>query len=88
MRHMGNIYVRIFRETHTPGGVRRMTTTYKAYLLVREIATREVVHRVGVSNLSENYVDRVVRGMLINMDRERFIVDENEVDAAREGDKS
>lgn len=58
--------------------------TYKAHLLVRRIETREIVHRVGVSNLSPNYIDRVVRGMLINMNRDKFFVDESEVDAARE----
>ena len=57
---------------------------YLAYLRVRRIDTREIVHSIGVSHLDEQYVDCVMMGLLMNMDTEHFIADDSEVDAARE----
>lgn len=54
-----------------------------ADLIVRRIETREEVHRVSVSDLSERYVKRVVMGMLRNMSDDYFI-DDSEIDGARE----
>jgi hypothetical protein len=46
----------------------------KRELQVVEIATREVVSRVDVTGKSDNSIDRIERGMLINMDTDRFFV--------------
>lgn len=55
---------------------------YKAYLIVRDLNTREEIDRIGLTNLGENHVERVMRGMLINMG-DGFYIDDSEVDAAR-----
>jgi hypothetical protein len=57
---------------------------YKAYLRVRSLATREIVHNVGLTSLNERRVERVMLGLLRNMDTNRFFVDASEVDEARE----
>jgi hypothetical protein len=57
---------------------------YPAYLVIRSIEDRAEVKRIGVSSLSERHVERVMRGLLINMDTGRFFIDESEVDKARE----
>ena len=48
----------------------------KRELQIKEILTREVVDRVDVTGKSESTVERIERGMLINMDRARFYVDD------------
>lgn len=57
-------------------------TKYLAYLIVRDFNGNEI-HRVGITNLSENRVERVIGGMLINLNPDYYI-DESEVDKARE----
>lgn len=47
-------------------------------LEVVEIETDKVVHTVDVRGQSERGVERILRGMLINMDRDRFFVREVE----------
>ncbi len=47
----------------------------KRELLVRRFTTREIVHRVDVSDKSTDTIVRVMRGMLINMSNEFFIDD-------------
>ena len=56
---------------------------YKAYLRVRRFDTREVIHSVGLSDLTDRYVERVMSGMLHNMNTDEYFVDDTEVDAAR-----
>ena len=56
--------------------------TAVAYLRVRRLDTRELVCSVGVKNVSEHYVERVMSGMLRNM-AEDYYIDDSEVDAAR-----
>lgn len=46
------------------------------FLDVTELKTGKVVHSVEVRDASERKVEQVLRGMLINMDRERFVVGE------------
>ncbi len=46
----------------------------KRELLIKEIATREIVERVDVTGKSDRDIERITRGMLINMDRDRFYV--------------
>jgi hypothetical protein len=45
-------------------------------LEVVEISTNEVVHTVDVSNKSDSQIDRVMMGMMRNMDLDRFFVRE------------
>lgn len=61
---------------------------YKAYLRVRSLATQEIVSNIGLTNLNARRVERVMRGLLRNMNTERFFVDDSEVDAAREKENS
>lgn len=44
------------------------------HLEVVSIGTREVVHRVDVSGRSDNEVTRILCGMLINSDHERYFI--------------
>lgn len=53
-----------------------MSSTETTALEVVEWATGEVVHTVNVAGKSERNVERILRGMLTNMDRERFGVRE------------
>lgn len=53
-------------------------------LQVVEIATDKVVHTVDVRGQSERTIERIMRGMLINMDRDRFFVRETEEDSTPE----
>jgi len=61
-----------------------MTPEYKAYLRVRSFDTREIVHSVGLTNIGRSYVEKVMMGMLRNMNTDKYFVDDSEVDAARE----
>lgn len=54
---------------------------YLAYLLVKDFQGN-VIDRIGLSNISEHHVERVMSGMLINMNPDYYI-DDSEVDAAR-----
>jgi len=56
---------------------------YKAYLDVRDLKTRESVYRVGLTNLSDNHVERVMMGMLMKMDTDNYYIDDSDVDRAR-----
>lgn len=48
----------------------------KAFIEVVEIETGKVVEAVDVSGRSESYVERVVRGMLRNLNADRFFIRE------------
>ena len=50
-------------------------------IYVRRLDTREIVHTVPVKGANISRPDKIVAGMLINMDRERFFVDDSECDA-------
>jgi hypothetical protein len=54
-----------------------------ADLVVRRFGDRSEVSRIPLHNLSENHVDRVMSGMLINMDTDNYFIDDSEVDKAR-----
>lgn len=47
-------------------------------LVVRDIKTREEVHRVDVAGRSERQIERTLMGMLMRVDTDRFFVDEEE----------
>ena len=60
--------------------IRMVTETeYKAYLRVRRFDTNEIVHSVGLSSTHWRHVERVMMGLLRNMDTDRFYVDDSEV---------
>ena len=61
-----------------------MTDKYKAYLRIRRFDTREIVHSVGVRSLQHRHVERVMLGIMRNMNLEDYFVDDSEVDEARE----
>ena len=44
------------------------------FLNVREIDTRRIIHSVDVSGESERSVDRVLRGMLINNNHDKYYI--------------
>jgi len=50
----------------------------KRCLKVRELATGKIVHTVDVTNKSERQIERILGGMLINMDTDKFVIDEPE----------
>ena len=60
---------------------------YKAYLIVRRLSDRQEVDRVGLTSLGERHVEKVMRGMLRNMDTDRYYIDDSEADAAREAEQ-
>ncbi len=59
-----------------------MDKQYKAFLVVRDM-NRNEIDRIGLSSLDENYVERVMMGMLRNMDTDNYFIDDSEVDKAR-----
>ena len=59
-------------------------TEYKASLRVRSFDTREIVHSVGLNNIGHSHVEKVMMGMLRNMNTDQYFIDDSEVDAARE----
>lgn len=57
----------------------KQSTKTTASLHVRDLKTREIVGSVPLSNASPRYVERVMQGMLRNMDTNRFYIDDEEV---------
>jgi hypothetical protein len=47
-------------------------------IVIRDKSTKAEVHRVKVPNPTESKVSRVMRGILINLDAERFELDVSE----------
>lgn len=47
-------------------------------IYIRDIKTREVVHTIDVHNKSPHQVERVVMGMLINIDKDKYFIDDSE----------
>lgn len=52
-------------------------------LYVRDLKTREVVHEVQLSSPNPRRAEKVLRGLLMRIDIERFYVDDSEVDEVR-----
>jgi hypothetical protein len=48
----------------------------KKELLVRKRSDREIVKRVDVSGKSEQMIEKVMSGMLRNMDTDNYFIDE------------
>jgi len=49
-------------------------------LYVRDLVTREIVNTVPVSNPSPTSLQKIIRGMLINMNTDKYFVDDSEFD--------
>lgn len=60
------------KQEQIPGLVRRK-------LQVVDIETGEVVHELDVTGRGDRYVEKVMRGMLINMNRDKYFVDDTAV---------
>jgi len=54
-----------------------------AHLLVKSFETDEVIKKLAIHDLDEKHIERVMLGLLRQMDRERYYVDDSEVDEAR-----
>jgi len=52
-------------------------------LVIRELITHKEVHRVPLNSLNERHVERVMFGILRNMDTNNYFIDDSEVDRAR-----
>ena len=50
-----------------------------ASLHIKEIETGRIVHSVALKNTSERYVETVLRGILRNMDTDKYFVDDSEI---------
>ena len=50
----------------------------KREILVKDILTGEIVHRVDVTGKSENNIERCMRGMLINMNRDKYRIEDTD----------
>lgn len=53
-------------------------------LIVRRISDREEVDRVALRSAHPHYVEKVMRGLLINMDTEKYFVDDTEAEVEEE----
>ncbi len=53
-------------------------------LHIRSIETDEIVRSIEVSNPTTRRVERIVRGLLLKTDTERFYVDDSEFEAEQD----
>lgn len=60
-----------------------METQYKAYLRIRDY-DGNLIDSIGLSHVDEDYVERVMMGMMINMDTDHYLIDDSEATKARE----
>ena len=52
----------------------------KKYLKVVDFETREVVHKVEITNTHQSHIERVMLGMMHNMDTDKFFIDDSDFD--------
>ena len=57
-----------------------MTDRRKRFLRVREFNTDKIVSEIEVTGKSERQIERIEMGMLINMDTDRFCIDDSGVE--------
>jgi hypothetical protein len=50
------------------------------FLRVRELGTHKEIQKVKVSNPSHRNIEKIMMGMFINMDTDRFYIDDSEFD--------
>lgn len=51
-----------------------------ANIYVRELSTDKVIHTVDVGNKPVDKIEKVMMGMLRNMDTDRYYIDDSEVE--------
>ena len=56
----------------------------KRYLNVVEIGTNKIVKSIDVTGKSERAIERIERGMLINMNTDKFYVDDTGLTATKD----
>lgn len=52
----------------------------KRYLRVREFETGKIVSEIEVTGKNERQIERIEMGMLINMDTDKFCIDDSAKD--------
>lgn len=57
---------------------------FLAHLHIRRMGTAETVKSIGLTSLSERYVNKVMMGLMRNMNLDSYYVDDSEVKAAKE----
>ena len=55
-----------------------------ANLYIRDIATDANVSTIGLTSLSQRYVEKVIAGIMNRMDLDKYYVDDSEVEEMRE----
>ena len=51
-----------------------------ANVYIREIGTGEIVHTIETEHTSERYIEKIERGLLRQIDRDKYYVDTSECD--------
>lgn len=57
---------------------------FLAHLHIKRMGTDETVKSIGLTSLSERYVEKVTMGLMRNMNLDSYYVDDSEVKAAKE----
>ena len=55
---------------------------YKAYLHICRLSDKQRIHSVGLKYLSERQIERVMLGMMTNMNTNDYYIDDDEAWAA------
>ena len=55
-------------------------------LVIRRLGSDEEISRIALRRLDERYVEKIMRGLLHQMNTEEFYIDDSEVDRAREAE--
>lgn len=59
-----------------------MNKKYLAHLHIRRLSDRKIVRSIGLNNLAERRVEKVMRGIMIKMSDD-FYIDDSEIEEAR-----
>lgn len=60
---------------------------FLAYLHIRDMATDASVKSIGLTSLAERYVEKVIAGIMRNMNLDNYYVDDSEVELKAKGMK-
>lgn len=58
-------------------------TEIKAYLYIRHLITKEIIKSIPLYSVNQRHVEKVMRGILINLG-EDYYIDDSEVESAQE----
>lgn len=59
-----------------PSGFQQAPKKLARYVDITEIKTGEIVHSVNVTSKDDRAIEKIIRGMLINLNRDDFCVGE------------